>query len=80
MGRHRAIGKVYNLGRVRAHPSIDGEDMCQLLAQLEAAGQNETKTILRLLMAGSGFTPTVGETVGSEDAETTKTLNNLLFS
>ena len=80
MARPRAGGRVYYLGKVRAWPEIHGQALCDLLAAIEAAGQNETLAILRQLQEGSGFNPAqIPARPEGEDEETRALLDDFLF-
>lgn len=75
MGRPKATGRVYYLGRVRYVPGLHAEALGQFLARFAAAGQDEKLVMLEQLLAGNSLVNNNGTPA---DAETEEILEDLL--
>ena len=77
MARPKKPGELYYLGRVRVGPG-EPAALREFVAQFAGAGQSRKLALLRELLAGGGWQPGPAVEAGTEDAETSAILDDLL--
>lgn len=79
MGRLKADGDLFYLGRVRVQQWRHSENLRAFLTRFCAVGQNEKLEMLEQLIKGGGYSPALLNEPNGEDAATTEFLDNFLL-
>ena len=79
MGRLKAGGQVFYIGRVRWEPWRHSDALHSFLSRFCAVGQNEKLEMLQQLIDGSGYNPNLlPSDNGGEDAATKEFFDSFL--